>query len=353
MTDIIRAPDRRVLVPLHLRVTGLHRGATAALPAFAKLARASARTVHATGVDPIPGRAREYSEAAAKLGLAVDPIEMRHEDAVLDGGIQNPDLHILHVDEARPSLAALEHARETGYATAGLLVAELPRIGMTGFRYATAEGDTEAYAQAIALMQGLTAVSSNEGSGAFWGPRAPVRTRLAEPALRRSFDRYLERDVGRLLVGLPRTGPAIEATTGTETRPVAVLESETLDDDPSRIAMRVVNEAPFTLRRDQRFLVVEIVRVPEPTLRFRHGVLRRDHLVQVGRAQDVTKADVANQAHLELAAARTADRSRPAVARHDRDDGAGGLLLGLALGLAIGAGISGLATRRSPVATTD
>lgn len=338
--NLIPLPTRPA-PPLPILVSGAHRGAEQTQPAFEDLGKSSQVVPDITYIDPVPGRAVLLADAGRKRGLHAKGVEARLED-VLDGDIAPPALNILQVDRAATIAKAIEHAERAHYPLLGMLLVDAPRVGLIALRFAAGADDQDARRrQLLPLFRGLAAVSSRDGSREVLGVDAPPERAAVESRVRAEFRRYVGEHVAKLVAGLPPSGAIIEASLdGMETRPVAVLEGEVLEQEPHRVAERVLDERLITPRKGQGFMVIEIARLPEPTVRVRSGTIRRDHLLQVGRARDLVHAEADEQARRRVALTRTA----PAPAQLDME---------AVVGLALAAAAVGVATSRFPLTTTD
>ncbi len=338
MTDLI-PPPTRAAAPLAIYSTGAHRGAEGSQAAYDDIS-AGSRPIEVTYIDPVLGRADHLAQTGKKRGLKTRAIEARFEDMIARE-LPIPAVNILQVDRASTIVAALAHADAFRYATAGFLLVDAPKVGLVGLRFAAGAEDAQARERLRALFTGIAAVSSREGSDAIFGEGAPPERAAIEARMRTAFAGYLADRIGKMAVGLDASGPVIEASLdGASYRPVAVIADDVLEEEPYRVAERVIDERQFAPRRGTAFLVIEVARLPEPAVRLRSGMIRRDHLLQVGRARDLVEAEAEEQRRRRLVMSRT----EPTQTRLD---------MGAVLGLALAMAAAGVATSRFPIATTD
>ncbi|MCC7537542.1 MAG: hypothetical protein IT379_15060 [Deltaproteobacteria bacterium] len=356
MTNII--PRRIDRPPLLLTTVGANRGARASQGSLLELFRDGHNAYELEYVDPVPGRAASLARVAEQKGALARFVESRIEDAP----DARPALRIFQADRASATASALE--RDDATPATGFIIVGPPGLDMIGVRFALGRNDPAAD-RVLAAFRGLAAVSSREGSHALLGAEAPVENRLVEGAFRNWYGAYLRRNAAKLAIGLEPEGPTMEAThDGLDTRPVFVIESDELEPRADRVAERVAAEATFPLRRDSAFLTIEIARIPEPMVRFRPGVVRRDRMVQVGRARDLVAPPpvprpVSPLSRPELGAPEPTGTSiapgtdEPFVPeRSDRTHDFATAIV-QAIGLALASGPQSTATRTNPIMTTD
>lgn len=339
MTDVIPPPNRST-TSIVAYSTGANRGAEKSQVALETFA-SSTRPLELTYIDPVPDRAARLAEAGRKRGLRAHGVEARLEDLIMRDG-PRPAVNIFQVDRASAIVAGIDHANAFRHAIVGLLLVDAPRIGLIDLRFKAGAEDDEGRARLRAIFVGIAAVSSRDGSGEIFGASAPPERAAIETRMRASFGQYLTDHLGKLASGLEPSGPVIEASLdGGDARPVAIIADDVLDEEPHRVAERVVAERQFTMRRDRAFFCFEVAKFPEPAVRIRSGLVRRDHLLQVGRPRDLALGEADEQARTRLALSRTEPTST------ERLD------LGAVLGLALASSIAGVATSRFPLTTTD
>lgn len=338
MDDLIPLPTRAT-AQLVVHSVGAHRGAEESQSAYEHVVTGS-RPLDITYIDPVLGRADRLAQSGRKRGLKTHAIEARFEE-VVSRELPLPAVNVMQVDRASTIVAALAHADAFRYATMGFLLVDAPKVGLLALRFTAGAEDTQTRQRLAALFTGIAAVSSREGSEVFFGAGSAPERAAIEARMRASFATYLADRIGKIAVGLDASGPAVEASLdGVSQRPVVIVADDVLEEEPYRLAERVIDERQFTPRRGTAFTVFEVARLPEPAVRVRSGMVRRDHLLQVGRAQDLAGVEAEEQTRRQLALSRT----EPTPTRVD---------MGAVLGLALIAAAAGVATSRFPLATTD
>lgn len=335
--SVIPVPAKSPKLPV-VYATGANRGAIKSQDALETIS--SNQPIELQVIDPVAGRATRLADAARKRGLRAMPVEARLEDH-LAASATVPDLNILQADRATAIVAGIDHAELHKYPLLGLLLVDAPRFGLTALMFMAGATESAERARLRALFAGIAAVSSRDGSTAIFGADATPERVVIENRMRAAFSAFIVEHAPKLLSGVEPSGPYIEATIdGGEPRPVAVIDGDVLEEEPSRVAERVIAERHFTPRRGRSFLTIEVARNPEPAVRLRSGIVRRDHLLQVGRPRDITLAEADEQARQRLALSRT----EPTATQLD---------MAAVLGLALAASVAGVATPTFPLTTTD
>jgi hypothetical protein len=303
-------PPKRVVTVLN---GGAHRGARENIAAFAEFNLSSAATaIQPVYTDPLPGRALELKEEAARRGVVAGAIEGKVETIVKAIAGASSDPLVLNIDRASGIASVLRDTRGLNRAILGYLLVKLPDGGLRGIRYVLEPKDAEAREAAITFFETLAHVSERNTSDAIFGEHADPVHALLEPAIRRWFTEHTKANLAKIVAGLEPVSNVFEVTSnGHETLPLFVTIRRKWSD-PLALAETVVANPSLPIRKGARFVIAEVL--PGDGIRF-HDVRRRtDDRVTVGGAEVVNLAAVREAVRREEVARQAAEARRRAEA---------------------------------------